>query len=152
MRVQDMMIRSVAFCVPEDSLGRAAQLMWERDCGTIPVVGRGGEVVGIVTDRDVCMAAHFTGRRLLDIPVSEVMSRVVHVCGPADSIESAEAIMRNNQVRRLPVVDEFRRLVAILSMADIARHTRPTVMQPAHALPLLVETLARISEPRARPN
>ena len=151
MRVRDLMTRTVATCGPTDSLGRAAQLMWERDCGTVPVVNREREVVGIITDRDVCMAAHFTGKALREISVGEVMTRSVHVCGPKDSIESAEAIMRENQVRRLPVVDEFRRVIAILSVADIASHIR-VPGEPSHADPLFVETLAKISAPRTRPS
>ena len=79
MKVMDAMTRSVAACNEEDTLNRAAQLMWEGDCGCIPVLDAGGDVRGILTDRDVCMAAYTQGLPLQQIPVRRAMSTVVAV-------------------------------------------------------------------------
>jgi CBS-domain-containing membrane protein len=95
--------------------------MWDHDCGAVPVVGEDAKVVGIVTDRDICMATWSRGRAPGHISVAEVMSKNVFCCRREDSILGAEALMRANQIRRLPVVDREQRLVGMLSLADIAR-------------------------------
>ena len=75
MKVEDLMTRSVGTCRPTDTLSSAAQLMWERDCGCVPVVSDDGSnrVVGMLTDRDICMAAHFRGASPGALPVGQVM-------------------------------------------------------------------------------
>jgi CBS-domain-containing membrane protein len=95
--------------------------MWENDCGCVPVVDAAGRVVGMLTDRDVCMAAYTQGRPLAEIPVSSAMSRSVVACGPDDTIATAEQRMRQHRVRRLAVVDDEGRIAGILSLSDIAR-------------------------------
>lgn len=121
MRVERVMTKDVKSCSPADFLNRAAQLMWEHDCGVLPVVDETGKVVGLITDRDICMAAYTQGKRLEEMPVTGSMSREVWNCHPADSVGEAEERMRLNQVRRLPVVEEDGSLVGILSLNDIAR-------------------------------
>ena len=124
MNVEELMARDVQTCAPYDSLDRAAQIMWECDCGSVPVVeavdGR-GRVVGMITDRDICMAAYTQGRPLSEIGVGSVMARVVHACRKTDPIEEALQIMRRCQVHRVPVLDENDRLVGLLALADVAR-------------------------------
>jgi CBS-domain-containing membrane protein len=121
MNVSDVMTRDVATCGPGDSLNRAAQLMWERRCGTLPVIDAGGGVVGMLTDRDVCMAAYTQGRRLDDITVGTAMSRPAQACAPSATIEEAEDLMMAHAVRRLAVLDERGRLAGVLSIDDVAR-------------------------------
>src|SRR5688572_31411426 len=75
MRVQGIMSNPVITCRPQDCVNTAAQLMWDRDCGSILVVSDEGRLVGILTDRDVCMAAFTTGSRLSEIGVAEVMAQ-----------------------------------------------------------------------------
>jgi len=84
MKVRDLMAYEVAACRPTDSLNIAAHLMWEYDCGCVPVVDRENVVVGIVTDRDICMGAYTQGRSLHVISVQEVMGRPVISCEPDD--------------------------------------------------------------------
>jgi CBS-domain-containing membrane protein len=74
----------------------------------------------MITDRDICMAAHFQGGPLHALKVKDAMSKSVLACKPSDTIADAESTMRSNQVRRLPVVDEENRVVGILSLNDIA--------------------------------
>jgi CBS domain-containing protein len=120
--VADLMSRRVWTCHRDDTLERAAQLMWEHGCGVVPVVDDRGNVVGMVTDRDVCMAAYTQGLPLSRIPVHVAASHHVFAVRPDEAIAEACASMRQHRVRRLAVVDVGGNLVGILSLADIARH------------------------------
>jgi CBS domain-containing protein len=95
--------------------------MWEHDCGCVPVLNEDARVVGMITDRDICMAAFFQGTPLSGIKVSTVMSRQLFDCTSDDDLSAAERIMREKKVRRLPVLNEGGRLVGLLSLSDIAR-------------------------------
>jgi len=123
MRVEQLMTREVQTCRPEDTLEQAAQLMWDFDCGSLPVCSGDGrsKAVGMITDRDIAMCAMFHPKLLRDLPVSEAMARNLRVCRPTDSVEDAESVMRDAQVRRLPVVDSDGRVVGMISLADLAR-------------------------------
>lgn len=121
MNVTDIMTTDVATCGAGDSLNRAAQLMWERRCGCLPVLDPAGTVVGLVTDRDVCMAAYTQGRRLDDIAVETAMSRPVLTCAPTAAIEDVEDTMMAHAVRRLVVVDGAGKVKGLLSLDDLAR-------------------------------
>ena len=122
MRIKDLMTRRVRACGPDDTVNRAAQIMWEHGCGCVPVIDLGGHVLGMLTDRDVCMAAYTKGESLAQIPVTTAMSRHVYACRPEDTIEDAERLMWMKQVRRLPITDDAGRLLGLLSLSDIARH------------------------------
>jgi CBS domain-containing protein len=124
MRIRDIMSKPVITCSPIDSLDQAARLMWEFDCGAVPVVDTDGTVAGIVTDRDACMAAYTQGKSLKDIAVSEAMARQVFCCRPDDALEAVERLMESKQIRRLPVVDAEKRPVGLVTLGDIARCTR----------------------------
>ena len=104
-----------------DSLNRAAQLMWERRCGCLPVLDGDERVVGVLTNRDACMAAYTQGRRLDDLAVTVAMSRPVLTCLPSTTIEDAEDSMMAHAVRRLVVVDAAGRLAGLVSIDDIAK-------------------------------
>jgi CBS domain-containing protein len=119
MKVERLMVRNVIVCRLDDNLETAARIMWDNDCGCVPVVDVGNHLVGILTDRDICMAAYIQGRRLSEMHVSSAMSRDVFTCKPSDAIASAEENLRLHQVRRLPVVDESGSVVGILSLNDI---------------------------------
>jgi CBS domain-containing protein len=121
VKVKDIMTTNVRKCFTSDSLATAAQLMWEHDCGCVPVLNEDARVVGMITDRDICMAAFFQGTPLSGIKVSTVMSRQLFDCTSDDDLSAAERIMREKKVRRLPVLNEGGRLVGLLSLSDIAR-------------------------------
>lgn len=124
MIVEHLMTSEVEACRPGDSLAEAAGVMWRRDCGAVPVVGDEGSVVGIITDRDICMALASRRAYASEVAVAEVMSRDVVTCTPEDDSEEALEAMRRRQVRRLPVVDAQGRLAGILSVADVLRRAR----------------------------
>lgn len=148
MRIDELMSQPVATCGINDTLNAAAETMWSRDCGVIPVVNDEGRLVGIVTDRDICMGAYTQGLPLCAIPVATVMTRQVHVCHARDPLETAARIMAEKQVRRLPVVDEEDRPIGLISLNDVtrgaARRKRETAQDRA-----IVNTLAAVCQPRA---
>jgi CBS domain-containing protein len=112
-----------AACVPDDSLNEAARIMWDKDCGFVPVVASAVDrrIVAVITDRDVCMCAYMRGLDLRSLRVADAMSSTVHTCRIDDTIQAAEGLMQIAQVRRLPVIDHEGSLVGILSIADLAR-------------------------------
>lgn len=145
-RVKDVMTDEVATCRAEDSLDRAATIMWSRRCGCVPVVDLQMRVQGIVTDRDALMCALRLGRSLAEVKVAEACTRNVVCCDVEDTLQRAELLMRANHVRRLPVVGTGRVLVGILSLTDLARQLELsevegcTGLSPRHIALLLAET------------
>jgi CBS domain-containing protein len=121
MNISEIMTRAVRTCRLDDSVNVAAQLMWDNDCGAIPVVDDAGKVVAVITDRDICMAAYTQGRPLDEIPVQSAASRSVATVRADDSLHRAEQVMSAAHVRRVPVVDADGRPVGILSITDLAR-------------------------------
>jgi len=101
MRVREAMTPNVHACERIGTLERAAQIMWERDCGSVPIVSGARMVVGVVTDRDITMACYIQGKRPSEIGVMEVMSRVVHACEPGTPIEDVLGTSRGDRRRCL---------------------------------------------------
>ena len=103
MRIEDVMTKNVQSCKPTDTLQHAAQLTWEHDCGCLPVrmPGDGMErTVGVITDRDICMRAMFSGKALQELRVEEAMAKQVLTCQPSDTLDHAEKVMRGGPVER----------------------------------------------------
>jgi CBS domain-containing protein len=146
MRIRDLMSQPVVTCPSECTADVPARLMWEFDCGVIPLVDQEGRVTGIVTDRDLCMAALMQGKPLYEIACDSVMTRDVICCSPEESIEAAELQMRDGRVRRVPVVDEDGHPVGLVSMNDLARLASGTKRSVVDRE--LVRTLAAVSQPR----
>ena len=140
--VRTLMTAQVLSCSSEDSLTRAAQLMWESDCGVVPVT-EGSRVVGLVTDRDICMATYTQGRPPAEIRVGGVMSHGVYACAADDPVGSALSLMAQHRVRRLPVTGKDGHLVGMLTLADVARWSRMAATPAVEAA--LAETLGSIS-------
>ena len=122
MKVREIMRSEVASCPPEASLSEVARIMWESDCGLVPIVDeQDGAVAGVVTDRDVCMAAWTRGQPLHEIPVRVPMSTDLKVCHPDDDLIQAQKLMQENRVKRLLVLDEDQHLAGVVSLACLAR-------------------------------
>lgn len=121
MKVRELMTTEVKSCPEYSTLNTAAQMMWDHDLGCVPVIDRENHVIGIVTDRDICMSAHMQGVALTGALVTSAMSKQVFSCRPEDEIAIAEKLMREKQVHRLPVIDAQGHLVGVLSVNDIAR-------------------------------
>jgi CBS domain-containing protein len=147
MIVERIMTRQVATCAPDDTLSRAAELMSEHDCGCLPVLDGESRVVGILTDRDICMTANERGEPLASISVRDAMSTHVRSCKSSDEIAEAELRMRTFRVRRMPVIDDGR-LVGLVSLDDVALAAERGQGKPGFpSAAEVVHTLAAMCEP-----
>jgi CBS domain-containing protein len=145
MKIWKLMTRDVFTCGIHDNLNTAAQLMWDHDIGALPVLDDHARIVGVITDRDICMAAYTRGEPLRAIAVATTMSMHPATCFEDDELSDVEALMSKHQIHRVPVVDDDGRMVGIVSINDVARaaHSR-TEVSPAE----LAATVAAVSAPR----
>lgn len=122
MTVRELQTSDVKTVSPDTDLAAVAQLMWDGDCGAVPVVSDDRTVVGMITDRDICIAAATRAKPPADIRASEVIggNGGVHSVNPDDDVRVAMRTMRKHRVRRVPVVDHEQRLAGILSINDLA--------------------------------
>jgi CBS domain-containing protein len=148
MKIRDLMTVESRCCTQVDSLDRAAAIMWDSDAGCVPVLSSATDraLVGMITDRDLCMAAYTQGRTLREIPVQEAMSGPPARCHPDQDAAEALTTMSDAQVRRLPVVDEEGAVVGVLSLADLLRAASRGAKTPESED--LVRAMARISARR----
>src|SRR5882672_8212677 len=142
VRVKDLMSQPAHTCRIDQPLQAAAQIMWEHDCGIVPVVDHDGRLAGVITDRDICMAALFQHHKLSDIAVNKVMANDVATCRQSDQVIDAEHLMSLRQVHRLPVVDEDGTPVGMLSLSDVARKIRQSSGSKNNGAADLAETFA----------
>lgn|SRR5689334_2249888 len=119
MRVLDCMMGTPYYCRPENNLGSATELMWTGNCGFLPVLNAEGNVVGVITDRDICIALGTRGLAAGEVLVNGVMSQKVFLCAPEDDVHLALRIMREGHVRRLPVMAKNGTLVGVISVDDV---------------------------------
>lgn len=119
MKVREACTPNVKACNPWTNLAAVGWIMWENDCGIVPVVDQDQQVVGVITDRDICIALATKTRPAADVMVSEVITGGPVTCRLEDEIDQALDSMRIHQVRRLPVVDAEGKLVGILSLNDL---------------------------------
>lgn len=120
MKVRELAPPYVASCHPDTNLAAAAALFWEHDCGFLPVVDEAYKVVGVLTDRDVCMACATRNRLASDLLVRDVMISPVHTIAPGDTATQAMRVMRGHHVRRLPVTTASGVLEGVVSLNDLA--------------------------------
>jgi CBS domain-containing protein len=126
MKISELMTKNPRTVTPDTPVSDAARLMKEEDIGIVPVVERvggaetRGRLVGVITDRDIAVR-HVAEGRSGDAPVRDVMSGGVKTANPDDSVESVMKLMGQEQVRRIPIVDERGSLVGVVSQADLAR-------------------------------
>ena len=133
--IQEAMTSNPTTVGPTNTVTEAAQIMKSEDVGSLPIV-EGDKLVGVITDRDLAIRI-IAEAKGIDTPVAEIASKDVVTIDPQQSLEEAARLMANNQVRRLPVVEEDGKLVGILAQADIA--------QAGHDS-LTGETVQRISQ------
>lgn len=153
MKVSELMTHNVRICRPEDQLDTTAQIMWDNNCGCVPVVDENLKLVGVITDRDMCMGAYFQGKALHELTVSSAMSHRVVSCRPEDDVATAEKLLRDNQIHRLPVTDPEAKVVGVLSIDDIALEAarRPAEGRaPELTDSEIAHTLEAVSRPRPR--
>lgn len=149
MKVENLMTRPVLTCSPEDMLQVPAKLMWDHNVGSV-VVLEGGKIVGMITDRDVCMGAYTTGMPLWGIRVRHSMTKDPVTLREDASIGIAERVMREFGVRRLPIVNRQNELVGLLSIDDLAREAKREWAKERAEVPAgdVAETIASVVETR----
>jgi CBS domain-containing protein len=155
-RVQDIMSRPVLCCRTDDTSAVAAGLMWDHDCGAVLVVDEDGRLCGIVTDRDLCMAAYTRGLPLHEILVRSVMNPDVLTCSIDDPLARVEQLIAEHQVRRIPVVDAELHPVGVVALNDLARAAarasaaRRNKSHEPESTDAVGRTLAAVGEPHGR--
>ena len=148
--VKDVMAREIETATANAPLSEACRIMWENDCGSVPVVDPlSGRLCGIVTDRDACMASYLRHRPLTQIPIAVAMAADPVTCREDDDLAKVHETMASRQVRRLPVVGAEGDLLGVVSLNDIALAAARS-KEPAHKL-RVAETLSSISRQRRKP-
>jgi CBS domain-containing protein len=150
MNVQEIMTTAVECCTPADTARQAASCMREADSGVVPVIASKDDprVVGVVTDRDLCMDVVAAGRNPSEFRVEECMTRQVVTCRPDDDLEKVSDLMAEKQIRRIPVINEKGAILGIVSMADVA-HSPRSAAEVGEALHDVSERTPEPSMPRA---
>ena len=141
MQIAEVMTPGPVCCTPDTSVAEAARLMWEADCGVLPVVS-GRTLAGIVTDRDLFIALATRDAKASELTVGAVSREAPVTCTPRDDVQQAMGKMKTHRVRRLPVVDKDGTLVGIVSMNDLLLAIAPQSATGGK----VVDTLQTISE------
>jgi CBS domain-containing protein len=147
MKAREVMTTPPFICQPASNLAEVATMMWNHDCGFMAVVDPAGAVLGVVTDRDICIAAATRGRPPEHLTAAEVMSSSVHSVLPDDSLTAVLAAMKQFEVRRVPVIDANGQLQGVVSMTDIVLAAAERGGPPAKQV---IAAMAAICAPRRR--
>lgn len=153
MKVADLMTKSPAYCSPQTNLAAAVEILWNRNCGILPIVDTNEKLVGVVTDRDMCVALGTRNRLPSDITVKEVASGKIVACKTDDDVRGALATMTQAKVRRLPVTDVAGKLQGILSLDDVVVRTQTGSLRKDSELSSdeIVNTLKNVYAPQSPP-
>lgn len=146
MKVKEVMTPDAKAIWITESLADAAKEMWENDCGALPIIKDGRKVVGMITDRDICMATAMRDRNPSAISVEEVMNGIVYAADAEDEIEKALQTMREHKVRRLPVLGLEGELEGIVSMNDIVLKAKGDGKEPEIDYGDVIKTYQAICE------
>jgi len=125
MKVSEIMTTNPACCTPDTNLQEVAKMMLDNDCGAIPVCEDGNHKrpIGVVTDRDITIRTVANGDNPLNMTAKTVMTKNVFTVTTETSVEDCLNLMEENQVRRIPVVDENGECVGMVAQADVATNT-----------------------------
>ena len=119
MKVKEMMHKGVEWVSPDTPITAIAEKMQKGDIGAIPV-GENDRLVGMVTDRDLAVRGLVKGKDISKLTAKDVMTKGVSWCRDSDSATEAARLMETKHIRRLPVIDEKKRMVGMLSLGDIS--------------------------------
>lgn len=149
MRVEDVMTHNPECCTPEDDLATVANVMWDLDVGCVPIIHDGHRIAGMITDRDIAMAAMLNGKALHELRVEAVMATQIVTAKLGDRVRTVQELMRKSKVRRLPVVDGDQKVVGVVSLHDIALAARREKRRffPDVRMKDIALTFMEISEP-----
>jgi CBS domain-containing protein len=144
--IRNIMTSHPVTCHENEDLAAATQRMWEHDIGALPVVDDHGRAIAMLTDRDVAMAAYTQGKPLRNIGVKTAMSREIHAVRADAGLDDVETVMQAHRVRRVPVIDNDRRAIGVVSLNDLARQANGRGAPVSSAD--LAKTLRAVCEPR----
>jgi CBS domain-containing protein len=158
MRVNEVMTTNPTCCVSSDTAQTAAIIMRDEDTGIVPIVEHkgGGKLVGVVTDRDLCLgvlAGRPAGTEVLNpasIPIEHCMTTSVVYCNPNDTLEKVLELMQENQIRRVFVVDDQNMLQGVVSLSDLMNRGRVPKGETQDTLKAISEPTGEASKPRAQ--
>jgi len=135
VKVKDIMHRGASWIDPDAPITDLASRMRQNDIGALPI-GENDKLIGIVTDRDIVVRGLSGEADPLQLTARDIMSKPLIYCHANEEVEDAIRIMERKQIRRLPVIDEHRRMVGMLSLGDVAAQASPA---------LCAETLQAVS-------
>lgn len=144
MKVKVIMTTDIGFCNLSDDLTKVALIMWQKDCGIVPLVNEENKVVGMITDRDICIAVASRNKKTSCIKAVEFIKDDIISCAEDDKIEKALKKMKKYKLKRLPVTGKNDELVGILSIADILAAKRKN----KKLIKKVYRTLTAIAAPR----
>jgi CBS domain-containing protein len=127
MKVRDVMSANPVCCVPDDTAQKVAQIMCDHNIGSVPVVAdqQTLELLGMITDRDLCCSVVAEGLDARTTPIKEFVSVQLVTCRDGDNVDKCEKAMQEHQVRRIPIVDGENRVIGIVAQADLALKDKP---------------------------
>jgi CBS domain-containing protein len=150
VKVNTIMSRPARTCGPGTNLASVVETMWTHACGIVPVVNERGEAVGVVTDRDVCIALGTRNATAAMLTARDVMTQPVAGCAPEDDCFVALLTMRERGVHRLPVLGAGGVVLGIVSLDDIVEHAaRAPARDPLRIG--VMEVLAAVGGHKGRP-
>lgn len=121
MKVKDVMHEGVSWVEPDTKLKDIARIMRDEDIGAVPV-GENDRLVGMVTDRDIACKGFAKGKKVMKMRARDVMTRGITYCRTNEEVEDAIRIMESKKIRRLPVIDDDKRMVGMLAIGDISHN------------------------------
>jgi CBS domain-containing protein len=152
MKIQDVMTPNPMCCMPEDAATRAARIMRELNVGIVPVVKSPTDrrLVGVVTDRDLCLGVVAMDQHPQTVPVQQCMTTNMIACQPGEDIQRAADLMKEHQVRRIPVINPHGILCGMVSTADLCQRSNLSPNTTHHLLKKVTEPTAHASKPRGK--
>jgi len=127
MKIREIMSRDPTCCVLSDTAQTVAQILCDRNIGSMPVVAnqQSRELVGMITDRDLCCSVIGQGMDPKTTLIGKLITLAPFTCRDGENIEICERLMQEHQVRRIPIVDAEDRIIGIVSQADLALKDKP---------------------------
>ncbi len=136
------MTKDVGTCRADENLGNAVFVMWQKDCGVVPVLNGEKKVIGMITDRDVCIALTSRNQIASEVMVGDLLNGKLISCSPKDPVKAALKMMAKRKIKRLPVINKKGDLKGIISIADVLRLKKKKSLKKD-----LFRTLEAISRP-----
>jgi CBS domain-containing protein len=159
MLVKEVMTTNPTCCIPSDTAQTAAIIMRDEDTGIVPIVEQKGsrKLVGVVTDRDLCISvlaegpvtSGAEGLGATSVPVERCMTSKVICCSPDDDLDKVFDLMKENQVRRIIVVDPKNVIEGIVSFSDLMNRGKARASETRETIKGISEPTGEASKPRA---